>query len=303
MKVMIMEDEPSNVKRICRLLKIVDNDIDIVFIAESVEESVRFLTSGNIMPDLIFADIQLADGLCFTVFDKVKTDIPVIFITAFDNYALKAFEYNSLSYIIKPVTEKELRMAMEKVRRIAHPFSVPDIMTQLHRMASGQGLYLNRVLLEQPDGFVPADVEELGEAPAHQVVFGLEFFFRIIARVAFPLDGGNEVARVDAHLFHYAGSGQGHFGVEVHVGHQRDVAALCPQGRVDALQAFHLAQALGGVAHQFAARLHGPDALRHRAFHVVRAGVGHRLHPHREVAAQRQVANPQVGCQATFIIE
>lgn len=161
MKVMIMEDEPSNVKRICRLLKIVDNDIDIVFIAESVEESVRFLTSGNIMPDLIFADIQLADGLCFTVFDKVKTDIPVIFITAFDNYALKAFEYNSLSYIIKPVTEKELRMAMEKVRRIAHPFSVPDIMTQLHRMASGQGLYLNRVLLEQPDGFVPADVEEI----------------------------------------------------------------------------------------------------------------------------------------------
>jgi len=113
MKVVIIEDEIPAANRLGKLLKQHNGNIDIVHKADSIESAVRFFT-GSPAIDLIFMDIQLADGLSFDIFDQVSITTPVIFTTAFDQYTLKAFKVNSIDYLLKPVDENELQRALEK---------------------------------------------------------------------------------------------------------------------------------------------------------------------------------------------
>jgi DNA-binding LytR/AlgR family response regulator len=113
MKVIIIEDEIPAAKRLAKLLLSYNEEIEIVHTADSVEMSVRYLTSA-LHIDLIFMDIQLADGLSFDIFEKVKIITPVIFTTAFDQYTLKAFKVNSIDYLLKPIDEKDLHKSLEK---------------------------------------------------------------------------------------------------------------------------------------------------------------------------------------------
>ena len=102
MKVLIIEDEPSNEKILRQLLEKVMPEADMIVSKESVRSSIEYLLECIPYPDLIFADIRLSDGLCFDIFDSVEIRSPVIFTTAYDSFALKAFEYNALSYLLKP---------------------------------------------------------------------------------------------------------------------------------------------------------------------------------------------------------
>ncbi len=113
MKVIIIEDEIPAAKRLAKLLHSYNEEIEIVHTSDSVELSVRYLTTAQNI-DLIFMDIQLADGLSFDIFEKVKITTPVIFTTAFDQYTLKAFKVNSIDYLLKPIDEKELYQSLEK---------------------------------------------------------------------------------------------------------------------------------------------------------------------------------------------
>ena len=106
MNVLIIEDEPSNEKILRQLLERVMPEADSIVSKESVRSSIEYLSECTPCPDLIFADIQLSDGLCFDIFDTLEIQSPVIFTTAYDCFALKAFEYNALSYLLKPVMEK-----------------------------------------------------------------------------------------------------------------------------------------------------------------------------------------------------
>lgn len=116
MNVLIIEDEPFAQQELIRLLKELEPDIHILKCLDSVEESIDFL-DGSIQPDLIFMDIQLSDGVSFEIFNRTEVVPPVIFTTAYDEYAIKAFKVNSIDYLLKPIEEEELAGALIKFRK------------------------------------------------------------------------------------------------------------------------------------------------------------------------------------------
>ncbi len=117
MRVVIIEDESLAAEKLHRLLNEADSNIEVLQILESVEESINWF-SQNTMPDLIFMDIQLDDGISFEIFDSVKIDAPVIFTTAFDEYAIRAFKVNSVDYLLKPIELQSLEKAISKFKNI-----------------------------------------------------------------------------------------------------------------------------------------------------------------------------------------
>ena len=117
MKILIIEDEHPAIQKLERLLVEIDNTIEIVGYLESVEQSINWLEK-NTHPDLIMMDIQLSDGLCFEIFENIKIKTPVIFITAYDEYAIKAFKVNSVDYLLKPLDPYALSKALYKFESI-----------------------------------------------------------------------------------------------------------------------------------------------------------------------------------------
>lgn len=117
MQVLIIEDETPAASRLARLLQNISDEITVVNRLDSIESSVKFLRTAEDI-DLIFMDIQLADGLSFDIFQQATITTPVIFTTAFDQYTLKAFKVNSIDYLLKPIDEKELQQAVEKYRQL-----------------------------------------------------------------------------------------------------------------------------------------------------------------------------------------
>lgn len=127
MKVLILEDEKPAVDHITGLLKAYDQSIQIRAVLDSVKDGVIWLQS-NPVPDLIFMDIQLADGLCFDIFGQVQVQSPVIFTTAYQEYAIRAFKVNSIDYLLKPIDFAGLKDAMEKHSRLYSTISdIPAI--------------------------------------------------------------------------------------------------------------------------------------------------------------------------------
>ena len=117
MKVLIIEDEHIAVQRLFEMLRELDPDAEIVGVMDSVESSVAFLKKLPTL-DLVLMDIELGDGRSLDIFDKVKIDTPVIFITAYQEHALKAFKHNSVDYLLKPLHKTELAAALDKYRRV-----------------------------------------------------------------------------------------------------------------------------------------------------------------------------------------
>jgi len=116
MKVVIVEDEALAAEKLQRLLQKVDAQIEVVKVLESVEEAVNWF-SQNTAPDLVFMDIQLDDGISFEIFDAIKMDAPVIFTTAYNEYAIRAFKVNSVDYLLKPIEAEALSTAIQKFRK------------------------------------------------------------------------------------------------------------------------------------------------------------------------------------------
>lgn len=115
MNCLIVEDEKIAAERLSKLIKEYDAEIEILAITQSIIKSVEWFNT-HITPDLVFMDIQLSDGLSFEIFEQVESNFPVIFTTAYDEYALKAFKHNSIDYLLKPISPDELRTAIDKYR-------------------------------------------------------------------------------------------------------------------------------------------------------------------------------------------
>lgn len=113
MRVVIIEDEKPAARRLQRMLN--DQNITADVMLHSVEEAVNWFHT-NEHPDLLFLDIQLADGLSFEIFEEVSIKSPIIFVTAYDEYALRAFKLNSIDYLLKPIDHEELEAALEKYK-------------------------------------------------------------------------------------------------------------------------------------------------------------------------------------------
>ncbi len=120
MIVLIVEDEKIAAERLSSLIKQYSESIQIRGPLQSVSKAVEWFGS-NPLPDLIFMDIQLADGLSFEIFEQIELNTPVIFTTAYDEYALKAFKVNSIDYLLKPLDYEELVQAIEKFKGKSNP--------------------------------------------------------------------------------------------------------------------------------------------------------------------------------------
>jgi two-component system response regulator LytT len=117
MKTVIIEDEDLAAERLTRMIKETESSAEIIATISSVKSAVKWFAEHG-MPDLAFMDINLADGSSFEIFRKFNVTCPVIFVTAFDQYAIDAFKVNSIDYILKPVKKEDLKNALEKYKRM-----------------------------------------------------------------------------------------------------------------------------------------------------------------------------------------
>ena len=115
MKALIIEDEKAAVRNLMALLGEVDPDIEVIDVLDSITDSVEWFQSHP-MPELIFLDIHLADGSAFEIFGHVDISCPIIFTTAYDEYALRAFKVNSIDYLLKPIGQSDIRKAIGKLK-------------------------------------------------------------------------------------------------------------------------------------------------------------------------------------------
>jgi len=131
MNVLIIEDEKIAAERLVEMLKELNPQVQVKAILDSVETSRAFFGSADAQADLIFMDIELGDGQSFDVFNSIQLDVPVIFITAYQEHALRAFKLNSIDYLLKPLHRDDLRLALEKYEKYHRGKGGQDIKEKL----------------------------------------------------------------------------------------------------------------------------------------------------------------------------
>lgn len=151
-KILIIEDEKPNADRLKRLLLKLRPSIEILSVEESIVSSVNWL-KNNKSPDIIMMDIRLADGLSFEIFNEFEVKCPVIFTTAYDEYAVKAFKYNSIDYLLKPIVEEELEVALKTYETFME--AIPVVGTAIEGLLNyiQPKDYRKRFLLAHRDGY------------------------------------------------------------------------------------------------------------------------------------------------------
>ncbi|MDR3245682.1 MAG: LytTR family DNA-binding domain-containing protein [Prevotellaceae bacterium] len=118
MKVLIVEDETVAYTNLKRIISDIDPEIEVIGNTESVKQTVNRLKDTSNLPDLIFMDIHLSDGSAFNIFNLISVEIPIVFTTAYDEYAIDAFKVNSIDYLLKPIEVKEVKRALDKYKRL-----------------------------------------------------------------------------------------------------------------------------------------------------------------------------------------
>ena len=150
MEAVIIEDEIEAAERLTSLIKDCDPSIKVVQQIDSVQDIISYFSSSR-QPDLVFMDIQLADGKSIEIFDKVRIESPIIFTTAFDQYALQAFKQHSIDYLLKPIQAVELHSAIEKARKVYHTstrLTESDIKALKELIGSSNNKYKQRLLIK-----------------------------------------------------------------------------------------------------------------------------------------------------------
>ncbi|MBW8683367.1 LytR/AlgR family response regulator transcription factor [Chitinophaga rhizophila] len=161
MQVVIIEDEKPNVTRLKKMLTEVDPDTEVIAVLDTITESVTWFHQHP-HPDVVLMDIRIADGLSFDIFPKVKFDCPVIFVTAYDEYAVRAFKVNSLDYLLKPVEKEDLTQALEKVRSMKPQPDTEDLMKHLLELLSKKEVtYRTRFMIPFRDEYRTISVADI----------------------------------------------------------------------------------------------------------------------------------------------
>ena len=159
-RVIIVEDETAAVVNLRSMLATVAGDIDVVAVLESVEESVEYF-SKRPDADIVFMDIHLADGDSFRIFKSVEIDIPIIFTTAYNEYALEAFKVNSIDYLLKPYKEEELRRALDKLHRLTATERDESRHNREQMVNQVQRTSMPTMLVRYKDKIVPVNMDEV----------------------------------------------------------------------------------------------------------------------------------------------
>jgi len=165
MKILLVEDEELAAARLAQLIRELDSQAQIHGPIDTVSAAVAHLKT---LPDydLIFLDIQLADGKSFSIFDECKVSIPIIFTTAYDEYALQAFDLNSIDYLLKPVNKEKLKVSLEKLKKLKEYYGSANPNNQLFEMirelkTKEKPVYKDRFLISKGDSLVPMKVDEI----------------------------------------------------------------------------------------------------------------------------------------------
>ncbi|WP_422107070.1 LytR/AlgR family response regulator transcription factor [Winogradskyella sp.] len=161
MRVLIIEDEKAAAENLKILLSEVDASIHVDTIIDTVSGAVDYFSEAHDI-ELAFFDIHLADGISFEIFDTVKVDVPVIFTTAYDEYAVKAFKVNSVDYLLKPIDEDELKEAIAKYKSTKQQVPVNEQFQQMLQMLNTEKKsYKATYLVQQRDTLVPLSVNDI----------------------------------------------------------------------------------------------------------------------------------------------
>lgn len=164
MKAVIVEDEFAAAQSLQRLIGDIAPDIEVVTILQSIEDSVEWFGT-NPAPDVVFLDIHLSDGSSFSIFDHVSISCPIIFTTAYDQYALQAFDVNSVDYLLKPVDSEHLERAIGRIRKMSgsresaeeNILLIEKIVAEMRQTAS----YKTTFLIPLRDKLIPLPVKTI----------------------------------------------------------------------------------------------------------------------------------------------
>lgn len=161
MQILIVEDELLLAKGLQKMLLAIEPEARICGITQSVQETVQWLQQNN-PPDLVLMDIELADGQSFDIFKQVQLETPVIFTTAYDEFAIKAFKVNSIDYLLKPIKETDLGLAIEKFKKttIHQARSLTNLLEKIDQLKKPTG-YRNRFLIKQGQKMMSIDISEV----------------------------------------------------------------------------------------------------------------------------------------------
>ena len=151
--VLIIEDEAANAVRLQKMLLQSQEEIAIVGVLQTVRESISWLEKEN-KPDVIFMDIRLTDGLSFEIFNQLDIKSYVIFTTAYDEYALQAFEVNGIDYLLKPIEQKKLDSSIKRIKNFMTPEPDTSIIDVLKNMRLQKDIYRSRFLISYKDLFI-----------------------------------------------------------------------------------------------------------------------------------------------------
>lgn len=160
MKAVIIEDESVAAQALQSLILEINPDIEIVATLQTIEESVEWFSESP-MPELVFMDIHLADGSSFAIFDKVDITCPIIFTTAYDEYALKAFEVNSIDYLLKPINKADLERALNKLEHLSGGPDKSSLDGLLEQMGGLKKKYKTCFLIPERDKLIPLAVSNI----------------------------------------------------------------------------------------------------------------------------------------------
>jgi DNA-binding LytR/AlgR family response regulator len=181
LKVVIIEDEAVAAERLASLLKEISADISVIARLDSIAMAVPWFLGNT--ADLIFADIQLADGLCFSIFEQVSINIPVVFTTAYDQYTIKAFKMNSIAYLLKPIGRGDLEESLEKYQTLRSIFSI-DFDRLLENMQGREPGYKKRFLITYGDRIRKVETTEIAWFYAMEK----SVFLKTFQDQSFPVD-------------------------------------------------------------------------------------------------------------------
>jgi two-component system LytT family response regulator len=193
MKVLIIEDEFLAALQLKAMVQECDADVQVIDTLDSVESAVQWFRAHP-SPDLLLADIELADGQSFAIFEQVDIKCPVIFTTAYDEFALQAFKVHSIDYLLKPINEDALRKSLQKLNEFKKMYGttstsidLKSLVNLLRNPALPAHTYRDRFLLKQGSRLVPVEVKEIAY-----------FFTR--DRISFVKTWDNRSLIIDYHL-------------------------------------------------------------------------------------------------------
>ena len=163
MKAVIIEDEKIAAELLKNLICQLDENIEVVTVLQTVEDSVEWLNS-NQHPDILFVDIHLADGSSFSIFEKTEVKCPIVFTTAYDEYALKAFEVNSIDYLLKPINKDDLQRALNKYKNLKgekHEVDYKVLISRFLTETENVNNYKEHFLVPERDKLVPLAAKDM----------------------------------------------------------------------------------------------------------------------------------------------